>query len=454
MDEHSVSNLNETGTVRLLSLLGNSLAAVCVLAAFFGGCTSPSATDPRDGIAPGSFSAEPSAPTAPRFAAGGPDTEDFGASAGYPIGDRSSFFRIPFLVGSHSHLDQIFEGRLIRRATTPSRLERVNSEPALRYEFGGETRTLDDYLARNPATGLLIARGDTILIERYQYGRNDRHRFTSWSMAKTVTSMLVGIAIAEGHIRSVDDPAAAYVPALRGTEYGRTSLRHLLQMSSGVRFVEQYTGVDDVSRLAADTFLQLGTGGVDAVTPFNVRAAPSGTKFSYASVETQVLGLVLRSAVGRPVADYLQEKIWAPIGAEADATWLIDRSGQEVTFCCINAVLRDYARLGLLLAHDGNWRGRQILPAAWIEDATRVAPDQTHLRPGIATSFFGYGYQVWILPGERRMFAFLGVRGQAIWVDPASRLVMVHTAVRKQWVGPGVREATALWQGIVRELGG
>jgi CubicO group peptidase (beta-lactamase class C family) len=449
-----MSRLNEIGTVRLLSLLGNSLAAVCILAAVGSGCTSPSATGPRDGIASGSSSAEPSAPSAPRFAAGGPDAEDYGASEGYPIGDRSTFFRIPFLVGSQSHLDQIFESRLIRRATTPSPLARVNSEPALRYEFGGETRTLDDYLARNPATGLLIARGDTILIERYQYGRNDRHRITSWSMAKTVTSMLVGIAIAEGHIRSVDDPAAAYVPALRGTEYGRTSLRHLLQMSSGVRFVEQYTGVDDISRLAADTFRQVGAGGVDAVTPYNVRAAPSGTKFYYASVENQVLGLVLRSAVGRPVADYLQEKIWAPIGAEADATWLIDRSGQEVTFCCINAVLRDYARLGLLLAHDGNWRGRQIIPVAWIEDATRVPPDQPHLRPGTATPSFGYGYQVWIFPGERRMFALLGVRGQAIFVDPASRLVMVHTAVRKQARDPGVREATALWRSIVRELGG
>jgi len=454
VDEQGVSRLNEIGAVRLLSLLGKSLVAACVLATVGAGCASPSASGPRDGIASGSSSAEPSAPSAPRFAQGGPDAEDYSASEGYPIGDRSTFFRIPFLVGSHSHLDQIFEGRLIRRATTPSRLGRVNSEPALRYEFGGETRALDDYLARNPATGLLIARGDTILIERYQYGRNDRHRFTSWSMAKTVTSMLVGIAIAEGHIRSVDDPAAAYVPALRGTEYGRTSLRHLLQMSSGVRFVEQYTAGDDVSRLAADTFRQVGAGGVDAVTPFNVRAAPSGTKFSYASVETQVLGLVLRSAVLRPVADYLQEKIWAPIGAEADATWLIDRSGQEVTFCCINAVLRDYARLGLLLAHDGNWRGRQIIPTAWIEDATRVAPDQTHLRPGIARATNGYGYQVWILPGERRMFALLGVRGQAIFVDPASRFVMIHTAVRKQARDPGGREATALWGSILRELGG
>jgi CubicO group peptidase (beta-lactamase class C family) len=454
VDEQGVSRLNEIGTVRLLSLLGNSLAAVCVLATVGVGCTSPSATDPRNGIASRSSSAEPSAPSAPRFAAGGPDAEDYGASEGYPIGDRSTFNRIPSLVGSHSHLDQIFEGRLIRRATTPSRLARVNSEPALRYEFGGETRTLDDYLARNPATGLLIAHGDTILIERYQYGRNDRHRFTSWSMAKTVTSMLVGIAIAEGHIRSVDDPAAAYVPALRGTEYGRTSLRHLLQMSSGVHFVEDYSGRDDVARLAADTFRQVGSGGVDAVTPYNERVRPSGTKFYYASVETQVLGLVLRSAVGRPVADYLQEKIWAPIGAEADATWIIDRSGQEVTFCCINAVLRDYARLGLLLAHDGNWRGRQIIPAAWIEDATRVAPDQAHLRPGIARATNGYGYQVWILPGERRMFALLGVRGQAIYVDPTSRLVMVHTAVRKQFRDPGVAEASALWRSIVRELGG
>src|SRR5262249_42643679 len=276
-----------------------------------------------------------------------------GANDGYPMGDPWTFYTLPFLVGSHSHLDEIFPAHTVRRAATPSRLERSAAEPTVRYQYEGETATVDDYLGRHLATGLLMARRDTILLERYQYGRNDRHRFTSWSMAKTVTSMLIGIAIAEGRIRSVDDPASAYVPDLAGTEYGRTSLRHLLEMSSGVRFVEEYSGRDDVARLARDTFLQLGPGGVPAVTPFNQRAAPAGTKFSYASVETQVLGLVLRNAVGRPVADYLSDKIWKPMGAEADATWLVDRSGQEVTFCCINAVLRDYARLGLVLAHDG-----------------------------------------------------------------------------------------------------
>ena len=156
-------------------------------------------------------------------------------SRGYPIGDRETCrgsANLAFFVGCYSHFDQVYEGRVVRRATNPSPLARAASEPPIRYEYQGQIFGVDDYLARNPTTGLLVARSDTILIERYQYARHDRHRFTSWSLAKTVTAMLIGIAIAEGRIRSVDDPAAVYVPALAGTEYGRTSLRHLLQMSS------------------------------------------------------------------------------------------------------------------------------------------------------------------------------------------------------------------------------
>ena len=425
--------------------LGGLMLLGCVAA-----CASP-ATTPRHTPA---AAVEP----LPRFAAGGPDAEEFGAGLGYPPGDRTTFFRVGWLVGSHSHLDEIFPSRLAHKAPAPSRLVRV-AEPSITWQYQARELTLDDYLARTPTTGLLIARGDTILVERYQYGRTDRDRFTSWSMAKTVTSMLVGIAIAEGHIRSVDDLAAAYVPELAGTEYGKSSLRHLLQMSSGVRFSEQYTGTDDVSRLAANTFLLRGAGGPSAVTEFNQRAAAVGTKFSYASVETQVLGLVLRAATGRPPAEYLESRIWQPIGAEADATWLVDQSGQEATFCCLNAVLRDYARLGLLLAHDGNWRGRQIIPATWVREATTTRPDQPHLWPGVATPFFGYGYQTWIvpswiLPGDRRMFAFMGVRGQRIYVDSQSKLVMVNTAVHKQPIDlPQARETGALWTALVRQLG-
>jgi CubicO group peptidase (beta-lactamase class C family) len=416
---------------------------LAILVAALAGCAAPTAAPT------GPIAADAVAGAGPRFAAGGHDAEGYGAREGYPVKIVS---RAPFLVGAFSHYDQFFESRVVGRAATPSRLSRAAAEPLLRYRAGVTILTLDDYLARNPATGLLIARGDTILVERYQYTRNDRHRFASFSMAKTVTAMLIGVALAEGRIRSVDDPAAAYVPGLADTEYGRTSLRHLLQMSSGVRFSETYSGRDDVARLFVETVVQEGAGGVEAVKPYNERGWPSGTIFSYASVETQVLGLVLRGAVQRPVGDYLHEKIWGPMGAEADATWLVDRAGQEATYCCLNAVLRDYARLGLLLAHDGNWRGRQLIPATWINEATGVRDDQPHLRPGTARGYLGYGYQVWILPGERRMFALLGAHGQAIFVDPASRLVMVHTAAYKR-AADFHAEAFALWRGVVAALG-
>jgi CubicO group peptidase (beta-lactamase class C family) len=224
-------------------------------------------------------------------------------------------------------------------------------------------------------------------------------------------------------------------------------------MSSGMRFAENYSGRDDVARLWADTVVQIGPGGVAAVKPYNERLRSAGTTFSYASVETQVLGLVLRGAVGRPVAEYLGEKIWEPMGAEADASWFIDRAGQEATYCCLNAVLRDYARLGLLLAHDGRLGERQIIPAAWLRAATTVSADSWHLKPYAATRYFGYGYQTWIFPGQRRMFALLGLHGQAIYVDPSSRLVMVHTAVSGDPVDPNA-EALALWRAIVNQLGG
>ena len=227
--------------------LQRRLGTAGLLAVVVGGCAAPGS---REGVIAESAGLMGAAP---RFAPDGPDAEEYGASDGFPTGDLTFDHVVP--------------------VARPSRLGRAASEPVLQYYYQGAAADLDRYLSRNPATGFLIARGETILVERYQYGRNDRHRFTSWSMAKTVTSMLVGIAIAEGRIRSVDDPAAIYVSALAGTEYGRTSLRHLLQMSSGVRFVEEYSGRDDVAQLSADTFRQVGAGGVEAVTRYDQRRA-------------------------------------------------------------------------------------------------------------------------------------------------------------------------------------
>jgi len=163
------------------------------------------------------------------------------------------------------------------------------------------------------------------------------------------------------------------------------------------------------------------------VLSFNQRERKAGERFHYASAESEVLALVLRAAVGKPLADYLSEKIWQPMGAEADATWLVDRGGYELGYMGINATLRDWARLGMLLANDGVLDGRQIVPAEWVRAAT--TPESKHLEVGYATRYNGYGYQTWIISSRVRRFALLGVRGQAVFVDPGKKLVMVHTAV-------------------------
>ena len=214
----------------------------------------------------------------------------------------------------------------MRRAETPWLFKRA-PEPSISYTFRSDRFSIKDYLDRNPTTGLLIARDDTILYEHYQYARTDRDRFLSQSMAKTITAMLIGIAVSEGKIRSIDDPVSAYVPGLAAAEYGKTSIRDLLHMSSGVAFTENYDGNDDIAKLSRDLFVRPGKDPVASVAQFNTRVAPPGTRWHYASAETEILGLVLRAATGEPVADYLHDRIWQAIGAEADASWAIDGTG-------------------------------------------------------------------------------------------------------------------------------
>jgi CubicO group peptidase (beta-lactamase class C family) len=320
----------------------------------------------------------------------------------------------------------------------------------LRYAANGREASLDDYLARHPATGLLIAKGPTILVERYQYGRRDTDRFVSQSMAKTIVAILFGLAVKDGKIRSLDDRAQDYLPALKGSAYGETSLRALLTMSSGVAWSETYTGDDDNAKLGRAMFSPGGQGAAAFLRTRNTREAPEGTRFHYASSETEVLGLVLAAATGRRLTDYASERLWKPMGAEADARWSADRKGDILGYCCFSARLRDYARLGLLLANDGG----DVIPASWVIEATS-APQDSYRAPRKATPFWGYGYQTWLLPARRRMFALRGIHGQAIFVDPASKLVLVHTAVRlKPSNDPTAQELTTLWYALVEQYGG
>src|SRR5262245_32774728 len=385
-------------------------------------------------------------PVGGAFAA--PDEEVLGKAEGYPVCPRSPQWETRCLIGSMSHYDQVFPARPVAAGAKTRPLRRSESEPAIRYMYQSQMSGLADYLARNRTTGLLILRGDKILVERYQYDRKPEQRLVSHSMAKTIVAMLVGVALSEGKIQSLDDRSEKYVPELKGTPYGETALRHLLSMSSGVQFAEGYADNNGLATLFRLSALGESAGGPATVMPFLTRDRAPGERFHYSSADTQVLGLVVRAATGKALAEYLSEKIWQPMGAEADASWIIDKGGYEVAYIGVNARLRDYARLGMLLGNDGALDGRPIIPASWVREAT--TPPAAQFEPGQMGPVFGYGYQTWILSGKQRQFALLGLRGQAVFVDPKSKLVMVHTADRE--IGDPGEELITIWSGVVQSV--
>jgi CubicO group peptidase (beta-lactamase class C family) len=386
---------------------------------------------------------------APALVRAAPDELALGKAEGYPICGPAPRIETRCLVGELSRRDEVYPSRKVPKGDATFPLEHAPLEPSIRYTFQSQPGGIDDYLARNRTMGLLVLRGSSIVVERYQYDRTPAHRMTSMSMAKTIVAMLVGIALAEGRIASLDDHADKYVAELAGTPYGETAIRHLLSMSSGVRFSEVYSGADDIALLGRLSLLGESAGGAATLAPFRTRERPAGQRFHYASAETQVLGLVLRAATGKPLADYLSEKIWGPMGAEANASWLVDKGGYEAAFTGVNATLRDYGRLGLMLATDGKLGGRQVVPADWVRAAT--TPAGKAFEPGRSGSLLGYGYQTWILPSDERQFVFRGVRRQALFVDPASKTVMVHTGVAG--IGdPNFSELLALWRGVLASL--
>ena len=389
------------------------------------------------------------------FSADGFEAAAHGAGRGYPMPAGSLAARSPpYMVAGFSRFDELLAHRTIARPPVASPLARAPREVALSYVHRGVRQDIESYLARHPATGLLAIRDGTILLERYRYDRRDTHRFTSQSMAKTMTAMLVGVAVAEGRIRSIDEPAEVYVPGFAGTELGRTPIRALLHMASGLAFTETYDGADDAARMSRELWRRGGPGTERAIAQFAAREAPAETRFLYAGRDTVALGLVLARATGETLAGLMASRIWGAIGAEADATWITDAGGQEAAHCCIGAVLRDWGRFGLLLARDGDWGGRQVIPRDWVRAATTAAPG-SFLAPGVGGRFYGYGYQTWVLPGARRQFALLGIHGQAIFVDPAARLVLVHTAVRTRPTGDATAgELISLWNALVRQEGG
>jgi CubicO group peptidase (beta-lactamase class C family) len=390
-----------------------------------------------------------------------PDEEVLGKSAGYPVGrNMAQAYQEPYIVGSFSAMDSFNASCALAPASEPSVLTKAAAEPSFRYRFDGRTLTLDDYMQRQRVTGLLVVKDGEIVAERYNYQRTADMRMLSNSMAKTITALAVLKALEDGLIRSLDEPAETYVPELKETLYGQTRIVNLMRMASGARYVEDYSAHDD-RRAFNENARRLGV--AQAARLVTERAEPQGERFNYAGAQTEVLGLVVRGATGRTLCDYVDETIWKPIGAQAQATWLIN-SVDKVEWAQggFNATLRDYARLGLMLANDGQGPRAAVLSRDHLLAMTDPQLQPEVFRPGRmpyhGSTYYGYGLQTWILPGSHRRFALQGIHGQAIFVDPALKLVVVHTAVGKDASGDASgahfgAERDALLRGIVARYG-
>lgn len=272
---------------------------------------------------------------------------------------------------------------------------------------------VDAFMKAQNVAGLLVLQDGKIRLERYALGYSREGRWTSFSVAKSVTSTLVGAAIKDGYIKSLDEPVTRYIPDLAGGGYDGVTIRQILTMTSGVRWNEDYTDPNsDVARMFAEA-VPPGQDPTVAYMRKLPRADPPGSKFVYKTGETNLIGVLVRRATKKRLSDYLSEKVWRRYGMERDAFWMTDQSGAEVSGCCLSVSLRDYGRIGQMTLEGG----KGIVPNDWFADATKS--HATH--PG-----GGYGYQWWTIPGG--YYAAQGIFGQVILVDPATRLVMVTSA--------------------------
>ncbi|WP_434674810.1 serine hydrolase [Pseudomonas sp. R4-83] len=335
----------------------------------------------------------------------------------------SNFFR----------METLFPSELVRKSTSPVAWP-SGKTIALpdEYNYGGARRLTADLLRETDTSALLVIKNGKIRYEQYWLtGGKERH-WTSMSVAKSFVSALYGVAVAEGTIHSIEDPASKYLPALKGSAYDGVRLKDILQMSSGVRWSEDYADPDsDVARLGR--VMASGSSLLNFVRTLKNDVKP-GTFNRYCSADTLVLGLVLEAATGKSLAAYTQEKLWQPLGATQDAYWLKDNYENTLTFGGFNATARDYARLGELYRLGGKFNGKQIIPSAWIKDS--LTPDAPQLIPGKRSnsdSTMGYGYQWWLPEGQQHDFSAIGIFNQFIYVSPDKQIVIVKLSASRNY---------------------
>lgn len=296
----------------------------------------------------------------------------------------------------------------------------------------GTKISTEDFIKDSRTTGLLVIQDGNIVYEKYYLGNTKDTKNISWSMAKSFISALVGIAVKEGHIKSIEQTADEYCPILKGSGYEGITIKNILQMSTGVKFDEDYGDFNsDINRWGRG--FAWGSS-QDKFAATLVNDHPQGTFNNYVSINTHVLGMILTKATGRSVTEYMQEKFWNPIGAEHNAYWIVDDQKMEAVLGGFNATVRDFAKIGSLYLNKGRFNGKQIVPEKWVRES--VTPDAPHLKPGKnehSSRLLGYGYQWWIVDGDMGEFMAQGVYNQNIYVNPVTNTVIVKLSANDKY---------------------
>lgn len=327
------------------------------------------------------------------------------------------------------NMDKYFPAKEVQKAKTPHIFPKnIPIRLPENFSYQGQSFITAAYLDSTGTQGLLVLQNDSLVFENYYKGQTETTRHISWSVSKSFISALFGIAIEEGHIKSIEQNVEEYLPELIGSGYEGVRIKDVLQMSTGVGFNEDYADFNsDINRW----FRSFAFGdSQDEFAATLVREREPGTFNHYVSINTHVLGMILVKATGRSLTDYLQEKIWQKIGMEHNAYWVADNEGMEMALGGLNATLRDYAKMGQLFLHNGNWQGEQIVPEAWVKAS--VTPDAPHLMPTSNASSLdqglGYGYQWWIPDSTEGEFMAIGVFHQMIYINPTTKTVIVKNS--------------------------
>lgn len=361
------------------------------------------------------------------------------------IGRAQDLYDLPaaYQPGTYRNMDSVYFTRDVHRGANVSPLPRG---PALDVHYSGGN--VDSFMQRNRVGGLLIIKDGRVVLERYGLGNDDQTRWTSFSVVKSISSTLVGAAVAQGRIHSVTDLIAHYLPQLKGTAYDGVTVEQVLQMSSGVAWNETYRDPTSDRRKMFEYQLANEPGALLKHMGSLKRSVAPGSTFKYSTGESHLQSELIHAATGMTTSDYLSERIWARMGMERDAFWQLDaKAGQEIGSSGFSATLRDYGRFGQFILNDGVIDGERILPAGWIDRATAIRPE-SHLAPGKLYEGYalGYGYQWWTFPTgpsalrghDGGAFEAQGIFGQFLYINRKENLVAV---VWSAWPEPEMDDA-------------